>query len=172
MFRIILLCTERPCVRHCKHLWYGAAVQCFIYFETVAFVFDLFCVAAPWCTSSCCCSGFWFSWLTTFWNSGQLLTVYYSVSGPHWFQSGSGSSFLPQCGSWSGSREPNQSWYESWSDFGVTKRWILTWKIYVLYGQSTCSWIRIPWIHEIKINADPDPKQWMYIRIVIVLHEK
>ncbi len=35
-----------------------------------------------------------------------------------------------QCGS--GSREPNQCGSGSWRVFAVTKRWILTWKIYYL----------------------------------------
>ncbi len=39
----------------------------------------------------------------------------------HWFQCGSGSSFLSQCGSGSGFREPNQCLSGSLSDFKVTK---------------------------------------------------
>ncbi len=48
-----------------------------------------------------------------------------SFSDPHWFQCGSGSSFLSQCGSESGSREQKQCGSGSAT---VTKGWILTWK--------------------------------------------
>ncbi len=81
--------------------------------------------AAPWCTSSCCCSGFWFSWLTTFWNSGKLNTVPVPVKccGSHFFFT----SMRIQI--WIRIQGPNQSW----SDFCVTKRWILAWKIRYRY---------------------------------------
>ncbi len=86
--------------------------------------------------------------------------------------------FLSQCGSRSGSREQNGCGCRSrsWSDFIITKNWIVTWKVFlkhiylrryksplkgwksglfVNFGQFPCSWIRIS-------NKDPDPLQYRY----------
>ncbi len=51
----------------------------------------------------------------------------YSVSGPHWNQCGSRSSFLLNVDS-----NPDPYGSGSWSDFALTKIWILTWKIYLM----------------------------------------
>ncbi len=96
-----------------------------------------------------------------------------------WFQCGSVSGFLSQCGSESGSREPNQCGSGSWSDFKVKKKSNFCMKnipqinnrstkqrnykgteafligrkpcFFVNFDQFPCSWslIRIP-------NTDPD----------------
>jgi hypothetical protein len=70
-----------------------------------------------------------------------------NVSDPHCFllSMRSGSSFLPQCGSRSGFREPNQcgSGSEPWQDFAVTKSWI-DMKIYLVLVNLNCHKTYLP----------------------------